>query len=80
MSSHDEHPLYSNCDICQMRKRCGPHLYEGSGVPAWGMWVCNYCRLTDDVPPVFEFSVMKILDAKGISYRRNKSGFIIIPR
>jgi len=77
--SHDQ-PIYGSCDICREQKRCGPHLYEGRGVPAWGMWVCDICRLTNDVPPAYEAQTVARLNAKGISFSRNAKGFIIIPQ
>jgi hypothetical protein len=80
MRRGDAQPIYVTCEICGGSKICGPHHFDGRAVSDWGLWACNSCRLTGDVPPVYESRVVEFLTTKGIAFRRNSNGFIIIPR
>lgn len=68
------------CDICLKMTACGRGDWRGSKVQRWNMWICNSCRLTDDVPPIYASRVAKLLSERGISYALTAKGTIAIPR
>lgn len=80
LGKREEIQLYHPCDLCQRPTRCGQGRYDGMVVQQWKMWVCNTCRLTDDVPRAYEERAFRMLDEKGIAFTHNKLGLIIIPR
>jgi hypothetical protein len=77
---HDEDVPMAPCDICMRMTACGLGVWRGSKVQQWDMWVCDSCRLTDDVPPIHASRVAKLLVEKGISYAMTAKGTIAIPK
>lgn len=76
-------PIYCECILCQQKKRCGPHRYEGRRVPTWGVWICDSCRSAnwDGIVADSEHGqrLVEHLNAKGIRVPKNSAGHIPIP-
>jgi hypothetical protein len=73
--------IMEECFLCRRSFQFGPNLYEGRYIGAWGISVCLGCSRSpwDEVPPVYTQRVREHLQAKGIPYELNASGWIKWP-
>lgn len=70
------------CELCNFKKKCGPGIYEGRNVPAWGVWICNSCRKANAEGIVLANypGFRAKLNENGIEIVLNSNGYVDIPK
>jgi hypothetical protein len=73
----------ATCFLCQQDKRAGPGHFEGRAVPAWDVWICDFCRNGNYNGVVPELApgkrLISHLKERGLPVKLNKNGWVDIP-
>lgn len=77
-----EYKVFAECFLCRRSVRVGEHVYEGSNIPAWGVFMCFTCQKWnwDGIVPETYPHLIPYLQSKGISIKLNNKGWLDIPR
>ena len=73
-----DHKIMFECDLCGSPYQMGPHVYEGSQLSHYQMWLCKRCYTMnwDGISPLFEPAFERHLESKGIGLpQRNGKGW-----
>ena len=81
MAAAEQVKRFYDCFLCQSAFQFGPHRYDGRGIGAWGIRVCETCYSSNADGLVLEqhARLAQHLRARGVKVRRNARGWVCWP-